>query len=85
MFTYAQKNSAAASSRYYALLLVGLAVASVGGGFLAGTQPKDAGWRFFSWHPLLMSTGMIGLAGIGAITKKLGGYTNTKVRACVRA
>jgi len=27
-----------------------------------------------------MTLGMVGFAGIGAITKKLGGYTNTKVK-----
>lgn len=45
---------------------------------MAGIQPTGK-WRFFSWHPLLMTIGMVGLMGIGAITKKLGGYTNTKV------
>jgi hypothetical protein len=29
-----------------------------------------------------MTCGMVGSAGIGALTKKLGGYTNTKVRLC---
>lgn len=46
---------------------------------MAGHQPVGAGWRLFSWHPFLMMVGMIGLMGSGAMIKKLGGYTNTKV------
>lgn len=46
---------------------------------MAGIQPTGK-WRFFSWHPFLMTIGMIGVMGISAATKKLGGYTNTKVR-----
>ena len=60
-------------------LLIALLLVSLGGGYYAGTQPTGE-WRYFSWHPFLMSVGMIGMAGIGAIVKKLGGYTNTKVR-----
>ncbi len=48
-------------------------------GYTAATQPSGAGWRFFSWHPFLMVSGFIGMMGSSAITKKLGGYTNTKV------
>ena len=38
------------------------------------------GWKSpFSWHPFLMTAGMVSFMGIGAMTKKLGGYDNTKV------
>ena len=47
-------------------------------GYTAGIQPAGE-WRFFSWHPLLMTVGMVGCTGVGAVTKKLGGYENTKV------
>jgi hypothetical protein len=60
------------------VLFTSLLAASIGGGYLAGIQPAGQ-WRFFSWHPFLMTTSLVGMAGIGAITKKLGGYTNTKV------
>jgi hypothetical protein len=63
----------------YELLVAAFAIFAVAGGYIAGIQPINQ-WRFFSWHPFLMTTGMVGLAGIGAITKKLGGYTNTKVQ-----
>jgi len=42
------------------------------------TQPEGAGFRFFSYHPLLMIAGFVGMMGTSAITKKLGGYKNTK-------
>lgn len=64
----------------YWLLLLALSAFSVGGGYFAGIQPTGE-WRYFSWHPLLMTVGMVGFAGIGAVTKKLGGYTNTKSHA----
>jgi hypothetical protein len=51
---------------------------SLVGGYFAGIQPIGE-WRYFSWHPFLMTCGMIGLTGIAAMTKKLGGYANTKV------
>ena len=51
---------------------------------MAGTQPKGAGWRAFSWHPMLMTCGMVGMVGSAAVTKKLGGYTNTKVRTFLK-
>lgn len=70
------------SAKYTALFSV-LMLSSLGGGYLAALQPSGTGWRFFSWHPFLMSVGMIGFGGIGAITKKLGGYKNTKVRNAV--
>lgn len=48
-------------------------------GYLAATLPTGAGWRFFSWHPFLMTTGFIGMMGSSAIIKKRGGYANTKL------
>ncbi len=52
------------------------------GGYLAGTQPGDAGWRWFSYHPFFMTLGFVGLMGTACHRKKLGGYANTKV-CCV--
>jgi hypothetical protein len=71
------QTATAPSAITYNILVAGLVSFSVAGGYMAGTQPNGE-WRFFSWHPLLMTIGMVGLMGIGAITKKLGGYTNTK-------
>ena len=48
-------------------------------GYMAATQPSGAGWRLFSWHPFLMVSGFVGMMGSAAVTKKLGGYKNTKV------
>jgi hypothetical protein len=48
-------------------------------GHKAGIQPMNE-WRYFSWHPFFMTCGMIGFTGIGAVTKKVGGYQATKVR-----
>lgn len=64
---------------YWTLVVVLIAYA-LGGGYYAGIQPIGQ-WRYFSWHPFLMMCGMVGMAGIGALTKKLGGYTNTKSHA----
>eukprot|EP01082_Thalassiosira_pseudonana_P016006 g14592.t1 g14592 contig9:2223369-2224479(-) len=63
----------------YALLTTILLAHSLIGGYYAGTRPEGAGWRYFSWHPLLMMCGMVGLMGTAALTKKKGGYTNTKL------
>lgn len=68
------------SPAVYWTVLISLISFSIGGGYLAGTRPNGE-WRLFSWHPMLMTSGMVGLAGIGALTKKLGGYTNTKLHA----
>ncbi len=48
-------------------------------GYKAAVQPEGAGWRFFSYHPFLMVFGFVGMMGASALTKKLGGYTNTKL------
>ena len=59
--------------------LAAFAVYSVVAGYYAGSRPNGE-WRYFSWHPLLMTLGMVGCAGVASVTKKMGGYTNTKVR-----
>ena len=46
-------------------------------GYMVAIKPTGE-WRFFSWHPFLMTMGMVGFMGVGAVTKKLGGYDNTK-------
>jgi hypothetical protein len=66
------------SPTIYWLLVAILTFFSIGGGYKAGIQPNGE-WRYFSWHPFLMTCGMVGFAGIGAVTKKLGGYTATKI------
>lgn len=53
-------------------VVIGLAL-----GVIAGYQPTNE-WRFFSWHPFLMSLSFIGLMPLSAVIKKQGGYTNTK-------
>lgn len=60
------------------MLLLAYVIYSLGAGYYAATRPNGQ-WRSpFSWHPFLMTTGMIGCMGMAAIIKKLGGYTNTK-------
>jgi len=68
------------SATVYAVLVAALATFSLGMGYYVAIQPINE-WRYFSWHPFLMTCGMVGLAGVGALTKKLGGYTNTKSHA----
>ena len=41
----------------------------IGLGYYAGIQPIMK-WRFFSWHPFLLTLGMIAIPGIGAVMKK---------------
>lgn len=64
---------------YFALCSC-LIVYSIMAGYVAGIQPTNK-FRYFSYHPLLMTCGMIGTMSISAITKKIGGYMNTKVRS----
>jgi hypothetical protein len=70
------------STLRYQATVAALVIFSLAGGYYAGTAAKGQ-WSFFAWHPMLMTCGMVGLAGIGAMTKKLGGYNNTKVRITV--
>ena len=62
----------------YWSLVGALATFALVGGYFAGIEPEGQ-WRYFSWHPFLMTCGMVGVAGISAITKKRGGYANTKM------
>jgi hypothetical protein len=62
----------------YTTLCICLVLYSIIAGYMAGIQPINK-FRYFSYHPLLMTLGMIGSMSIGTITKKLGGYANTKV------
>lgn len=62
---------------YYAICSC-LILYSIMAGYVAGIQPTDQ-FRYFSYHPLLMTCGMVGTMSIGTITKKIGGYANTKV------
>jgi len=49
-------------------------------GYVAATRPVGGSWKSpFSWHPFLMTIGMVSFMGIGAMTKKLGGRVNTIV------
>ena len=64
----------------YRNVLAALSTFALVGGYYAATRPSGVGWRLpFSLHPLLMSIGFVGLMGSAHLTKKLGGYTNTKL------
>ena len=64
----------------YRILLILLTVTSLLCGYYASTRPKSAGFRLpFSLHPLLMTLGYVGLMGSAHLTKKMGGYANTKL------
>ena len=68
------------SSQAYTALIGAFSLFSLIGGYFAATQPIGAGWRApFSYHPFLMILGFVGLMGSGAVTKKMGGYSNTKM------
>lgn len=67
------------STNKHRALSVAFAFYTIIVGRMVSTQPQGAKWSFFSWHPFLMVTGFVGLMGIGAVTKKLGGYSNTKL------
>ena len=56
-----------------ALLLVFSVVSSAYLVYLKGE------WIWFSWHPTSMIFAFIFLAGVSILTKKAGGYVNTKV------
>jgi Eukaryotic cytochrome b561 len=67
------------SSTSYRLLVATFVLYALGVGYFSATRPNGK-WRSpFSWHPFLMTVGMIGCMGIAAVTKKLGGYINTKI------
>ena len=53
-------------------LKIAFLVYAVGAGYYAATRPNGEWKNPFSWHPFLMTVGMIGCMGIAAVTKKLG-------------
>ena len=67
------------SKSKYRLLVLTFLVYSIYAGWYVSTRPKGKWKSPFSWHPFLMTIGMVGSMGIAAVTKKLGGYTNTKL------
>eukprot|EP01083_Nonionella_stella_P133025 404465_1 len=71
-------GSALSQDRYKKYVAFTLLFALLGG-YNAAVQPAGAGWRFFSYHPFLMVFGFVGMMGSSALTKKLGGYANTKL------
>jgi hypothetical protein len=56
-----------------------LTIFAILAGYMAATQPSGAGWRYFSYHPMLMTIGFVLCMGNAALIKKLGGYSNTKL------
>jgi hypothetical protein len=75
----AQKFNNKPSPTGYKLLVATFLVYSIYAGWYVSTRPKGKWKSPFSWHPFLMTMGMTGSMGIAAVTKKLGGYTNTKL------
>eukprot|EP00527_Entomoneis_sp_CCMP2396_P009473 CAMPEP_0198139248 /NCGR_PEP_ID=MMETSP1443-20131203/2599_1 /TAXON_ID=186043 /ORGANISM="Entomoneis sp., Strain CCMP2396" /LENGTH=199 /DNA_ID=CAMNT_0043801329 /DNA_START=67 /DNA_END=666 /DNA_ORIENTATION=- len=73
-----RKPSFKPSKSQYWFLVTSFVLFGVVAGAYAGMQPMNA-WRFFSWHPFLMTLGAVTLPGIAAVTKKMNGYTNTKL------
>ena len=41
----------------YSFLVALISAQSLFGGYWAATRPEGAGWRYFSWHPMLMMVG----------------------------
>jgi hypothetical protein len=64
-------------SKYQALVAAFLLYSLIVG-YYAATRPNGSFRSPFSFHPLLMTLGMVGCGGIATVTKKLGGYANTK-------
>ena len=71
------------SKSTYRLLVATFLAYSIFLGWYVSTRPKGKWKSPFSWHPFLMTMGMTGSMGIAAITKKLGGYTNTKLHGMI--
>uniref|UniRef100_A0A7S4AE99 Cytochrome b561 domain-containing protein n=1 Tax=Pseudo-nitzschia australis TaxID=44445 RepID=A0A7S4AE99_9STRA len=71
------------SKSTYRLLVATFLAYSIFLGWYVSTRPKGKWKSPFSWHPFLMTLGMTGSMGIAAITKKLGGYTNTKLHGMI--
>ncbi len=66
-------------SKKYIAMVISYIMYSIVAGFSMAVLPLNKGWRRFSWHPLLMVFGVIGITGVALSTKKLGGYKNTKI------
>mmetsp|Transcript_2440 Transcript_2440/g.5463 ORF Transcript_2440/g.5463 Transcript_2440/m.5463 type:complete len:247 (+) Transcript_2440:297-1037(+) len=71
------------SATTHKLLVVTFLVYSIAAGWYVSTRPKGRWKSPFSWHPFLMTLGMTGSMGIAAVTKKQGGYTNTKLHGMI--
>ena len=71
------------SPELYRALVATFVVYSLAAGYYAATRPIGTWRNPFSYHPFLMITGMVGCAGVSVVTKKLGGYTNTKIHAAL--
>jgi Eukaryotic cytochrome b561 len=68
------------SPTMYRTLVTALLLYSVGVGYWVAVVKQNYKWKDpFSYHPFFMTIGFVGCMGIGAVTKKLGGYTNTKL------
>ena len=74
----ANEEQQAPSKQKYMPLVLSFIVYSIIAGFTTAILPLSKGWRLFSWHPLLMIGGTVGMTGVAIHTKKLGGYENTK-------
>lgn len=65
-------------TKKFIVVVAAYVIYSLVAGFKMALLPPGKGWRLFSWHPLLMVFGTIGMMGVSLSTKKLGGYKNTK-------
>lgn len=63
----------------YMIIVISYVAYSLNAAFTMAVLPPGKGWRSYSWHPLLMVLGVIGMMGVSLSTKKLGGYKNTKL------
>jgi hypothetical protein len=72
------KQPSSSKKNVKAIMLL-LSIFSISAGYMAATQPSGAGWRYFSYHPMLMTIGFVLCMGNAALIKKLGGYSNTKI------
>lgn len=67
-------------SPYYLPLTGAISIFSLVAGLVLAYQPAGAGFRYFSYHPLCMTIGFIGLFGNAIAAKKyVGGYSYTKL------
>lgn len=82
-FTMALSKDNKPTASSYRLLVITFLAYSLMAGWYVATRPKGQWKSPFSWHPFLMTFGMVGSMGIAAITKKLGGYTNTKLHGMI--